>query len=123
MFGNSGTTVGGVQFSGEIAMKNTLIAGSVKGNDCGGNSALTANVSNFVEDASCSASLSGNPKLGALASGGGPTQTLALLVGSPAIDAGDDAVCAAAPVSKVDQRGTARPQGVHCDIGAFELVP
>jgi len=48
---------------------------------------------------------------------------MALLPGSPAIDAGDDAVCAAAPVNSIDQRGFARP-GVghaHCSIGAFEF--
>jgi hypothetical protein len=41
---------------------------------------------------------------------------MALLPGSPAIDAGDNAVCA-----DVDQRGVARPQDGQCDIGAYEL--
>src|SRR5262249_4748076 len=41
--------------------------------------------------------------------------TMALLVGSPAIDAGDTT---AAPF--LDQRGIARPVGVAADIGAFE---
>ncbi len=58
-----------------------------------------------------------NPLLAALADNGGPTETLALNPGSPAIDAGD-AACAA-----TDQRGVTRPQGPACDIGAFELVP
>lgn len=58
-----------------------------------------------------------NPLLAALAENGGPTETLALAAGSPAIDAGD----AACPAT--DQRGVARPQGSACDIGAFELVP
>jgi hypothetical protein len=40
------------------------------------------------------------------------------LVGSPAIDAGDDSVC---PVT--DQRNIPRPIGPHCDVGAFEFVP
>ena len=40
---------------------------------------------------------------------------MALLSGSTAIDAGDDAACPA-----TDQRGVARPKGAHCDIGAFE---
>jgi hypothetical protein len=68
-----------------------------------------------VEDGSCSASLSGDPKLGALADNGGPTQTHALLGGSPAINAGDDVIC-----PTTDQRGIVRPQGEHCDIGAYE---
>jgi Tol biopolymer transport system component len=51
---------------------------------------------------------------------GGPTLTMALLPGSPLIDAGDDAVCAVPPVNGLDQRGMTRPQGAHCDIGAYE---
>ncbi len=50
-----------------------------------------------------------------LADNGGPTLTHALLPYSPAINAGNDAACAAA-----DQRGIARPQSYSCDIGAFE---
>lgn len=56
-----------------------------------------------------------DPLLGPLQNNGGFTQTLALLVGSPAINAGNDAVCPA-----TDQRGVTRPQGSHCDMGAYE---
>jgi hypothetical protein len=42
-------------------------------------------------------------------------QTLFLKSGSPAIDAGGDS---GAPAT--DQRGVARPQGPHVDIGAVE---
>lgn len=48
---------------------------------------------------------------------GGPTDTIALQAGSPAIAAAVDATCAAAPVNDLDQRGAPR---VSCDIGAFE---
>jgi hypothetical protein len=43
-------------------------------------------------------------------------------VSSPAIDAGDQAVCAAAPVNNLDQRGFVRPGTGHtqCSIGAYE---
>jgi Collagen triple helix repeat (20 copies)/Right handed beta helix region len=62
-----------------------------------------------------------DPLLGELADNGGPTRTMALASGSPAIDAGE---CAAyLPVSErltVDQRGMARDGA--CDIGAFEWV-
>jgi hypothetical protein len=58
-----------------------------------------------------------NPELGPLADNGGPTETMALLPGSPAIDAG----VAVAGVT-TDQRGVPRPQGKAPDIGAFELV-
>jgi len=54
-----------------------------------------------------------------LADNGGPTQTLALQNSSPAIGAGDSAVCAASPVSSRDQRGVARLSN-RCTIGAFE---
>jgi hypothetical protein len=46
---------------------------------------------------------------------------MALQDGSSAVEKGSDAVCGASPVSGVDQRGIPRPQGPHCDIGAFEV--
>jgi predicted outer membrane repeat protein len=54
------------------------------------------------------------------ADNGGPTHTMALLPGSTLIDAGDDTMCADSPVNNLDQRGVTRPQGSHCDIGAYE---
>jgi hypothetical protein len=57
-----------------------------------------------------------DPKLGALTNNGGFTQTMALGVDSSAINAGDNSVCAAS-----DQRGVTRPQGLVCDIGAYEF--
>ena len=59
-----------------------------------------------------------DPGLVALADNGGPTKTMALLSGSPAID---QVIVNAATCSGTDQRGVARPLGVRCDIGAFEL--
>lgn len=62
-----------------------------------------------------------NPRLGPLKDNGGPTFTQALLVGSPAIDAGATALA-------TDQRGISRPQdgdgtgGAQSDIGSFEGV-
>ncbi len=61
------------------------------------------------------------PRLGQLAANGGPTQTMALLAGSPAIGAASGAACAASPVGGVDQRGVARPSS-GCDIGAYEAT-
>jgi hypothetical protein len=59
-----------------------------------------------------------NPGLaGALANNGGPTQTIALLPGSPAIDAGS-APITGATVPGIDQRGFPRIGGN--DIGAFQ---
>ena len=56
-----------------------------------------------------------DPMLGTYSDNGGSTFTIPLLAGSSAINAGDDALCPA-----TDQRGVARPQGSHCDIGAYE---
>ncbi len=59
-----------------------------------------------------------DPRLGPLADNGGPTQTLALLPGSPAIDAGDNT-----DAPEWDQRGPGFPRIVNgiIDIGAFEF--
>jgi hypothetical protein len=58
------------------------------------------------------------PNIGPLGWYGGYVQTIPLLPGSPAINAGEDA---ARP--KYDARGVKRPVSVHCDIGAFEPLP
>jgi hypothetical protein len=65
----------------------------------------------------------GDPKLGALSVNGGPTETHALLAGSPAIDKGKSDLT-------TDQRGEMRPfddptiapatGGDNSDIGSFE---
>jgi len=56
-----------------------------------------------------------------LADNGGPTKTMALLEGSPLIDAGGGEFCANPPVNNLDQRGVIRSQGGGCDIGAYEF--
>ncbi len=56
------------------------------------------------------------PGIGGLGDNGGATLTHALLVGSPAIDAGDDQGC---PV--YDQRDHLRAVDGICDIGSFEF--
>lgn len=73
----------------------------------------------FSSDTNCGVYVSGYGVLldNSLEDNGGPTQTLALMHDSPAVDAGNDASCLA-----YDQRGIARPEGEHCDIGAFEYV-
>lgn len=59
-----------------------------------------------------------DPLLGTLGDNGGTTQTIALLAGSPAIDAGNDVANLPS-----DQRGLGFPRvaGAHADIGAFEV--
>ena len=63
-----------------------------------------------------------NPLLAPLGNYGGPTQTMALLPGSPAIDAGSTALAVDAQGNPLttDQRGMPRVVGAAVDIGAFE---
>ena len=58
--------------------------------------------------------------LGPLANNGGATMTHALLEGSVAIDAAVDCTDWFGQPVTTDQRGVARPQGLGCDVGAFE---
>jgi VCBS repeat-containing protein len=100
---------------------NTILAGNSAG-DCDLDSAQTLGDHNLVDDGTCGPPGPGDvlgidPQLGPLQDNGGPTPTMALAASSPPVDAGDDANCSA-----TDQRGISRPQGAHCDIGAFELV-
>jgi predicted outer membrane repeat protein len=107
----------------DASLYNNIFANNTGGGECGEFSApdlvVTGNT-NIVEDASgrCGSlpgTIVSDPLLGPLADNGGLTQTMALLPGSPAIDAGDSANC-----PSTDQRGVVRPQGSKCDIGAFE---
>jgi hypothetical protein len=123
-----------------LTVSNSILAnGMVNGaaNNCGVGPGAGSTPGGVVSDvgynidsgascgfASANHSLSAiDPKLGAPTSFAGSTLTYPLQPESPAIDAGNDTVCAAAPVSNIDQRGQTRPQGAHCDSGAFEFVP
>jgi hypothetical protein len=81
--------------------------------------------SGFVDgvngDIAGSASAPINPLLGPLSDNGGPTPTMALLNGSPTLDAGDDALLLRPYALRKDQRGFPRKSGSHVDIGAFEF--
>ncbi len=61
-----------------------------------------------------------NPQLGALANNGGPTQTMALLAGSPAINGGSNTLATSAGLT-TDQRGATRINNGTVDIGAYEF--
>jgi hypothetical protein len=62
-----------------------------------------------------------DPNLGPLQGNGGPTPTMALLPGSPALNAGSNAAASAAALT-TDQRGFGpRAAGGTVDIGAFEV--
>jgi hypothetical protein len=123
--GNSATTGGNIyNDNGTVTLQNALLGKGAAGANCDGAGTISSNGAtyNLSNDASCGANVMqvASLGLGTLGANGGPTQTIPLLAGSPAIDAGDDTVCAASPVNGVDQRGEARSAGSHCDIGAFE---
>ena len=105
---------------GTTLLRNTLVADSPVHGDCANASGtFTADKYNLATSACANATVTDTAhlKLGPLANNGGNTLTIALLAGSAAIDAGNDAVCPG-----TDQRGVARPQGKHCDVGAYEFV-
>jgi predicted outer membrane repeat protein len=110
-----------------FAVERSILAlnSAATGADCAagaGKSLTSAGFSVFGTLAGCPVSgpatsdVVAAPTLGGLANNGGPTQTVALLAGSPGVDL---APC----VTSVDQRGLARPFGAACDAGAFELQP
>jgi CSLREA domain-containing protein len=111
---------------GKATLKNTIVANSLGGN-CGGQ--ITDGGYNIDDGNSCSFRAanhslpSTNPKLASkpsLANNGGPTKTIALLTGSPAINAIPQGTNGCGTKITTDQRGVSRPQGNRCDIGAFE---
>lgn len=127
MSGNAAYPGGGI--SGAVVIQNSIVANSPSGGNCDGD--VTSNGYNLSSDGTCNLSNTGdlnntNPMLGALQNNGGPTQTMALLPGSPAIDAGNPGGCTDGQghLLKTDQRGKPRPDKEDtggCDMGAYEL--
>lgn len=106
----------GITNNGTIDIQNTIITGSTL-SDFTGN--LNSGGGNLISDGTGTGwigtdQLNANAALATLADNGGPTQTLALLPGSDAIDTG---VSAGAPSE--DQRGYTRDASV--DAGAYEF--
>ena len=109
-----------------VNLINTISALN-SGSDCQGT--LTSQDHNLDSDGTCGLAATGDlpntdPLLDPLGlrDNGGPTLTIALLPGSPAIDTGDDSVLGAPHNLSTDQRGAGFPRllGAHVDIGAFE---
>ena len=120
-----------------VKVANSIVAGNRavggKAPDCLGK-LLSAGYNLVQSDDGCKirGTMTGNvvgkdPKLSPLAKNGGPTETMALLAGSPAIDGGNPAKPGSGngACELTDQRGTPRPvDGAGqpiCDIGAFEF--
>ena len=102
---NSGDGGDGIQSSGVVLLENSIVAQQQAGPGCAGPGTLTSLGNNLDSDDTCNLIApsdipGGNADLGPLANNGGPTETHALLIGSDAIDAGDNATCATAPVSR-----------------------
>lgn len=127
---NFGGGIYNTSSSGTI-LRNTVIANSTNGDCYGAINTTTQSHHNLIEDAgpfySCGLTHAvnnnivgqGDPKLGILQNNGGLTDTIKPLASSPVINAGESA--GACP--STDQVGTIRPQGLACDIGAFEYAP
>ncbi|MEJ5224922.1 MAG: S-layer homology domain-containing protein [Anaerolineales bacterium] len=132
---NSATSLGGGIFNGstgKLTLKNTIVANSTGGGDCANAGDVRAN-NNLIEDTlslACGLAngVNGNitgqdPNLGTLVNI--PSYFL-LNTGSPAIDAGDNAACAAPTVGGQSQNGRFRLNDGNadnvavCDIGAVE---
>lgn len=131
---NGYTSVGGVYNTGGAAAQNTIIALNTASNspDCSGSFSsqgynLIGNNQGsfgfFVGDDNDIVGVSNapiDPLIAPLAYNGGSTPTVALRAGSPAIDAGDDALLSEGVTT--DQRGLPRKSGAHVDIGAYETI-
>ena len=133
---------GGIRIAaGTVSLGNSIIAANIDGStipvqpDCSGT--FTSLDYNLIEDATgCTLNsatthnlVGVKAQLGLLKDNGGPTLTHALLVGSPAIDAGNPKGCQDDKgYLKADQRGYIRPVDgngdgtARCDIGAFEAL-
>jgi hypothetical protein len=123
---NSGA---GLVIGGEVRIRNTLLANAHVNCVFTEDSTLAEGTGNLDSDDSCTFFPWNNvvgvdPKIGPLKANGSFLDTYALLTGSPAIDAADQAWC-----ELTDQRGVLRiidgnGDGTPaCDIGAFEYSP
>jgi hypothetical protein len=113
-YGGSG---GGI-WSAATTLQNSIVAHNLKGGNC--SDTITSHGYNMSSDGTCNFHNSGdrnntNPMLGTLGNYGGPTQTIPLLSGSPAIDAGNPSGCTdgSGHLLTTDQRGysPSRPGG------------
>ena len=105
------------------------MANGISSSNCGGT--VTSNGYNLSSDDTCNFTSTGDlnntdPMLGPLQYNGGPTQTMALPSGSPAVDSGNPSGCTdgLGHLLKTDQRGKPRPDTEDtgsCDIGAYEF--
>jgi predicted outer membrane repeat protein len=115
---------GGISaYFGTARLANSIVANSPGGVNCSGKRVIDLG-GNVDDGTTCISSSSKNslfetnPLLGPLANNGGPTQTMALLPGSPAATEGVVATCTDPPVNGRDQRGVSRGSST-CSSGAY----
>jgi hypothetical protein len=103
-----------------VSLANSIVANSLGGGDCtNSSSTVTADSATIIEDNTCGAQRSGDPRLLPLANNGGATKTHALKSNSIAQNTGDFGTC-----EVEDQRGQLRNDGDStCDVGAIEYNP
>jgi hypothetical protein len=107
-----------------LQVHDTIVANNTADSDPDLDGGLTSQGHNLIENTTggngfaASDLVNVNPQLGPLQNYGGPTQTMALLPGSPAVNTGDNTNAPA-----YDQRGPGYPRivGGFIDIGAFEV--
>lgn len=131
----AGDEGGGIDYSGELTLRGTLVAENAVDSGVGpdlylrGGGDFISLGYNLIGDATNSGVFGANnligedPLLGALQVNGGDTLTMTLLAGSPAIDHVPPGACLdelGTPLEH-DQRGEARPSAGNCDIGAVEV--
>ena len=128
-FSDAGNKGGGVYTDGDIGVRNSLFVRNKSdfgqaGSNCAGPSPVVSFGGNLLTETGDTPACSGfdsrsdlvrsNPRVGALADWGGPTETVRLKNGSPAIDRAGRTTS-----PERDQRGVRRDH--HPDVGAFEL--
>jgi hypothetical protein len=123
---NAAANGGGIlSDAGTVSLRGTILGANTAATapDCGGTIASTG-WNRVGKTAGCTFAAQPSDRadialrLGALGANGGPTQTIPIRAGSPALDAIPRAACGVG----VDQRGVRRPRGTRCDVGAYERV-
>jgi hypothetical protein len=101
----------GCKTFGTMNLQNSIVSNSPPGENCSGQVPVTSQ-GYLSSDGTCNFSNTGDlnntdPLLGPLQNKGGPTETMALLSGSPAIDAGNPSGCTdgSGHLLETDQRG------------------
>jgi hypothetical protein len=139
--GNSASSGGGIYdaVGGGFATGSAALRASINGvnvgGDCSGGAAdsngynLTGADCGFAENGDQTvADIVSAIGLSPLDNNGGKTRTMALISGSPAVDAipigafGANGTQLCPTAGTTDQRGKPRPAGAGCDVGAYELL-